>query len=130
VVSVEVDPARSAEAFTHLGETGLDDFVELRTADAAETLEGSGDESWDLIFLDAERPAYEGYWPDLIRVLRVGGLLVVDNVVSHADELREFRERVEADPRASEALVPTGAGALLIVRGTSVDTAAEARIQR
>jgi predicted O-methyltransferase YrrM len=116
VVSVEVDPARSAEAFAHLGEMKLDEVVELRTEDAAHTLEGSGDESWDLIFLDAERPAYEGYWPDLVRALKTGGLLVVDNVVSHADELREFRRCVEADPRVSEALVPTGAGALLIVK--------------
>ena len=61
-------------------------------------------------------------------MLRAGGLLVVDNVVSHADELREFRRRVEADPRASEALVPTGAGALLIVKETGVEGAAKARV--
>jgi predicted O-methyltransferase YrrM len=128
VVSVEIDPARSTEASTHLSEMRLDHLVELRTEDAAHTLKGSNDESWDLILLDAERPAYEGYWPDLIRVLKAGGLLVVDNVVSHADELREFRQRVEADPRASEALVPTGAGALLIVKEATGDGAAKPRV--
>ena len=69
-----------------------------------------------MIFLDAERPAYTAYWPDLVRALRPGGLLAVDNVISHADELVEFRALVTADDRVSAALVPTGAGALLVVR--------------
>jgi predicted O-methyltransferase YrrM len=119
VVSVEIDPARTAEAREHLDAMQLDHFVELRSEDAAQTLAQSGDASWDLIFLDAERPAYVAYWPDLVRVLKGGGLLVVDNVLSHADEVREFRQLASEDPGVSEALVPTGAGALLIVKQTS-----------
>jgi predicted O-methyltransferase YrrM len=115
VLSVEVEASRTTEALGHLRETALDRLVELRTQDAAETLAASADAAWDLIFLDAERPAYAGYWPDLMRVLRAGGLLVVDNVLSHAEEVREFRGIVREDPRVTEALAPTGAGALLIV---------------
>jgi predicted O-methyltransferase YrrM len=66
--------------------------------------------------LDAERSAYTEYWPDLLRALRPGGLLVVDNVISHASELEQFRALVSAEARVSEALVPAGAGLLLIVR--------------
>jgi len=116
VVSVETDPTRTAQARAHLSHVGLDPFVELRTEDAVRTLKGSAHASWDMIFLDAERPAYVGYWPDLVRVLKAGGLLVVDNVLSHSDELRDFRRLVDEDPRVSQALVPTGAGALLIVK--------------
>jgi predicted O-methyltransferase YrrM len=68
-----------------------------------------------MIFLDAERPAYCGYWPDLLRVLRPGGLLAVDNVLSHAEEVRAFRTLVEDDDRVLQAVVPVGAGVLLIV---------------
>jgi len=116
IVSVEIDPARSATALEHLRATGLAEHVELRTEDAATTLAGSADAAWDMIFLDAERPAYAGYWPDLLRTLRDGGLLVVDNVLSHADEVRAFRALVSGEPGVSEALAPTGAGALLIVK--------------
>jgi predicted O-methyltransferase YrrM len=69
-----------------------------------------------MIFLDAERPAYVSYWKDLVRTLTPGGLLVVDNVLSHADQVAEFRELVSADERMTEALSPTGAGLLLIVK--------------
>jgi predicted O-methyltransferase YrrM len=116
VVSVELDSARSAQALAHLSAVKLDSLVELRTEDAAQTLKGSADAAWDMIFLDADRPAYVGYWPDLLRVLKAGGLLVLDNAISHADELRDFRQLVVEDPRVSDALVPTGAGALLIVK--------------
>ena len=72
------------------------------------------------MFLDAERAAYVSYWPDLVRVLRPRGLLAVDNSISHADELSEFRELVAHDARVSEALAPTGAGLLLVVRESVV----------
>jgi predicted O-methyltransferase YrrM len=116
VVSVEVDPERTALARQNLEAAGLDSHVELRTKDAAVTLRDSTDSSWDVIFLDAERPAYAGYWPDLLRVLAVGGLLVVDNVLSHADEVAEFRALVAGEQRVRHALVPIGAGVLLVVK--------------
>jgi predicted O-methyltransferase YrrM len=116
MLSVDVDSTRTAQAAKHLSSTQLHEYVELRTEDGALTLANAEDISYDLIFLDAERPAYPGYWPDLIRVLRPGGLLVVDNVLSHANEVQAFRSLVNDEPGVTEALVPTGAGALLIVR--------------
>src|SRR3954464_12389895 len=116
LVSVELDPDRSAQARENLQDAGLQAHVELRIEDAGETLAGSPDAHWGLIFLDAERPAYAGSWADLMRPLEPAGLLVVDNVISHAEQVAEFRELVSADPRALDALAPTGAGALLIVK--------------
>lgn len=116
LVSVEIDPERSSQAARNLDRAGLRSVVELRVQDAADALKESPDSEWDMIFLDAERPAYPGYWPDLVRALKPSGVLAVDNVLSHADQVADFRALVAADPRVSEALAPTGAGALLIVR--------------
>jgi predicted O-methyltransferase YrrM len=69
-----------------------------------------------MVFLDAERPAYTTYWAGLRRALKPGGLLAVDNAISHADQLTDFRALVSDTPEVTEALAPTGAGALLIVR--------------
>jgi predicted O-methyltransferase YrrM len=100
----------------NLERAGLEDLVDLRVGDAASVLRGSEPGEWGFIFLDAERPAYTGYWPQLVRVLGPRGLLAVDNVISHAEELVDFRALVEADERVTHALVPTGAGVLLVVR--------------
>ena len=115
-VSVEVDAARAEHARENLVEAGLADAVELRIEDAGAVLRASMDGEWGFIFLDAERPAYASYWQDLVRVLPEHGVLAVDNAISHAAELTEFRELVARDERVREALVPTGAGALLVVR--------------
>ncbi|MGA9876270.1 MAG: O-methyltransferase [Solirubrobacteraceae bacterium] len=116
LVSIDVDPARSLLAAQNLDRAGLREWVELQVADAGVSLCDMPDASWDMIFLDAERPAYAGYWSDLVRVLRPGGLLAVDNVLSHAEEVNDFRLLVASDERVSEAVVPTGAGLLLVVR--------------
>jgi predicted O-methyltransferase YrrM len=116
VTSVELEAERSAQARANLERAGLSDVVELRVEDAAETLRGSPDGQWGLIFLDSERDAYVGYWPELARVLAGGGLLVVDNAISHAGEVAAFRALVAGDERFLEALVPIGAGVLLIVK--------------
>ena len=73
-------------------------------------------DAFDLIFLDAERPHYVSYWPDLVRVLRPRGLLVVDNTLSHAKELVDFSELVYSSDGVTSTLVTVGAGVLLIVK--------------
>ena len=89
---------------------------DLRTEDAATALAAFADAAFDLIFLDAERDAYAGYWPDLVRTLGPAGLLAVDNVISHAHDLVAFRATVDGDDRVTPAVVPIGAGVLLAVR--------------
>jgi predicted O-methyltransferase YrrM len=115
LVSVDIDPERTAIARDNLRGAGLEQVVELRTEDAAATLGDLQDAGLDFVFLDSERPAYAGYWPELLRVLRPSGLLVVDNVLSHADEVAELMALVEAEEGVSQAVAPTGAGALIVV---------------
>jgi predicted O-methyltransferase YrrM len=116
VVSLEVEPERTAQALGNLTRAGVKGAADLRVQDAADALAASDDAAWDLIFLDAERPAYVGYWPELQRVLVPRGLLVVDNALSHAAELVEFSELVYSTPGITSTLLPVGAGVLLIVK--------------
>ncbi len=116
VISIEIEADRTAQAVDNVDQAGVADFVELRTQDAAEALRGFDDDAFDLIFLDAERKLYAGYWPDLVRVLRTNGLLVVDNTLSHAKELVEFSELVYASEEVTSTLVTVGAGVMLIVK--------------
>ena len=116
VVSAEADPGRTELARANLDRAGLLERVELRTEDAAETLARSADTAWDFLFLDAERPAYSAYLPDLVRVLAPGGVLAIDNVISHEHELVEFSSMIEAEPQLTQTVVPVGAGLRLAVR--------------
>jgi predicted O-methyltransferase YrrM len=116
LVSVEIDPDRTELARANLARAGL--AAELRTEDAAQTLQRATDGCWDFVFLDAERPEYVSYWPQLLRTLRPdGGLLAIDNVLSHADEVEDVTRLIDAEPSVDSVLVPIGAGLRLVVRG-------------
>jgi predicted O-methyltransferase YrrM len=115
VLSVDVDGDRTNMAAENLDRAGL--LAVLRTADAAAVLATAKDESWDLIFLDSERPAYVSYWPDLLRTMRSpGGVLVIDNVISHAEEVAEVTGLIEREPSVVSSVVSIGAGVRLVVR--------------
>jgi predicted O-methyltransferase YrrM len=117
LTSVEIDPERMAQAREQLARAKLQ--ADLRTMDAGQLLSESEDGAWGFVFLDAERPAYAGYWPDLLRTLEPGGLLAIDNVLSHADQVEEVTALIEAEPSVTTALVPIGAGVRLVVRALS-----------
>jgi predicted O-methyltransferase YrrM len=119
VVSVDVDRTRTDLARESLLGAGLETRVELRTEDAGLTLSQSADSAWDFIFLDSERPAYPGYVSDLVRTLAPAGILAVDNVLSHENELVEFTALIEAQEDLTQTVVPVGAGLRLAVRGRS-----------
>src|SRR5262249_12591250 len=70
----------------------------------------------EIIFLDSERPEYPGWWPNLRRVLRLGGLRVADNATSHPEQMAPFVALVHADAEFSTSLVPVGNGEFLAVR--------------
>ncbi len=70
----------------------------------------------DLIFLDAEKADYLRFLEPAVEALRPGGLLVADNLTTHAAALSVFREAALADPRLSGVVVPIGGGELVAVR--------------
>jgi predicted O-methyltransferase YrrM len=120
VLSVDLDRAAQLEAAGSLARVGLRDRVELRCADGGPVLRELPDAGQDVVFLDSERTAYAGWWPDPVRVLRPGGLLAVDNVLSHPDEVAEVRARISADPLLTSTVVPVGKGLLLAVTAALV----------
>lgn len=114
LLTVDNHPGRAAEATKNLVDADVAGRVDQRVADAADVLAEQPDESWGFVFLDAERTHYVNYWPEVDRILAPGGLLVVDNCISHANEVRDFRALVGACRDYRQALVPIGAGLLLI----------------
>jgi predicted O-methyltransferase YrrM len=117
VETLDIDPRRSDQACTNIARAGLGGLATCRTVSAAQALSEYPDDAWDLIFLDAERPEYVGYWPNLRRTLAPGGTLVIDNAISHAAELTEINRRLADDPRLTTARVPIGDGLLVSVEG-------------
>jgi predicted O-methyltransferase YrrM len=119
VTTVEIAPHKLELAAATFARSGLARLIEQVRDDAGSVLRRAGDATYDLIFLDSERPEYPGWWPDLRRALRPGGLLVVDNATSHPLEMAPFVALVKADPAFATALVPIGKGEFLAVKAAA-----------
>src|SRR5262245_30352245 len=116
VTTVELSEYKIGLASANFERAGLKSSITLLHEDAGRVLRRSADGAFDLGFLDPERPEYPGWWPDLKRVLRPGGLLVVDNATSHQAEMAPFVALVAADPAFVTSLVPVGNGEFLVVK--------------
>ena len=116
VVSLDTDAVAQEHARRSLDAAGLADHVTFRTQDGGAALAGLPDESVDLLFLDAERTEYPSWWPHPARVLRVGGVLVADNALSHPAEIAPLRDLVAQDPRLTTTTIGVGKGELLALR--------------
>jgi predicted O-methyltransferase YrrM len=116
VTTVEMSDYKVGLAKATFARSGLAPHIALVQDDAGRVLRRSADAAFDLVFLDSERPEYPGWWPDLDRLLRPGGLLVVDNATSHQAEMAPLVALVSADPRFATSLVPVGNGEFLAVK--------------
>jgi predicted O-methyltransferase YrrM len=118
VTTVELAEHKTRLASENIARSGLAPFITLVHADAGVLLRQSEESAYDLVFLDSERREYPGWWPNLRRVLRPGGLLIVDNATSHREQLAPFVALVKADPAFAACLIPVGKGEFLAVKNS------------
>jgi caffeoyl-CoA O-methyltransferase len=102
---------------------GVSDRIDLQLRPALETLRAlPASESFDIAFIDADKTGYVGYWDEVVPRIRPGGIVLVDNTLSHgrvvdpdvADEnvagIRAFNDHAVADDRVVLVLLPIGDG--------------------
>jgi caffeoyl-CoA O-methyltransferase len=78
VITLEINPAMASRALANIAAAGLSECVEVKIGDSR-TLMAAWDDAFDLIFMDIDKEGYLPALPDCHRLLRRGGLLVVDN---------------------------------------------------
>jgi predicted O-methyltransferase YrrM len=114
LVSLEHDPVRCEAWLANVEEAGLGEWAELVEGDAHSTLAATQD-TFDLIFLDAEKDDYEALFALARPLLEPGGLVVADNVLSHGDTLAAYSAARQADRTLSSVTVPLDRGLELTV---------------
>ena len=109
VITLERDPNKVRMARENVNRAGVGDRIEIVEGSAAESLRALPG-PFDLVFLDADRANYLTYLELVVPKLVGGGLLVADNVTSHAQELQEYLARVKSHPELFSVTVPIGNG--------------------
>jgi caffeoyl-CoA O-methyltransferase len=106
---------------------GVADRIDLRIAPAVETLRAIREDGcFDLGFIDADKPSYRAYAEELIRLIRPGGLILVDNVLwqgtvvdpaaegENVEAIRAFNDWAAADPRVECVMLAISDGLTLL----------------
>lgn len=113
-------------------EAGVSDKIQLRLGPAAETLQALLDagqaNTFDLMFIDADKVNYDTYYELGLKLVRPGGLILIDNVLWHGsvadpsvqDEdtnaIRALNKKLHTDNRITLSLVPISDGLTLARR--------------
>jgi len=109
----------------HIISLGLSDRIHVHHGDAKELLP-SFQETWDLVFIDADKTGYIDYYNLVMPQVRKGGLIIADNVLYHGEVLSEerkgknaraihaFNQHVQRDEKVDHVLVTIRDGLMLI----------------
>jgi len=150
LVGMEIDENNAKIARKYWKKAGVSERMELRVAPAAETMQALLDEghghTFDLLFIDADKPSYPTYWELGLELARPGGMLIYDNtlfsgsvvtddkdamrrklaeiwpeqmldtMVLFGTQTREFNEKISKDPRADLLILPFEDGLTIAVK--------------
>lgn len=128
LVTCDVDPVATAMARRYFDESPWGDKIELRLGPAAETLRSLNEEEarFDLVFIDADKENYVGYWDAVLPMVRAGGVILADNTLwsgrvldpkdpsDHA--IVSFNDRVRTDDRVDYVLLTVRDGIMFARR--------------
>ncbi|HEX4303822.1 MAG TPA: class I SAM-dependent methyltransferase [Rhizomicrobium sp.] len=131
VVALDVSKEFTDKAKVYWNEAGVDGKIDLRLGSGLEALDAmiaKGEGPFDLAFIDADKPNYDGYYERVLKLLRPGGLVALDNMLwsgAVADPketdastvaLRALNAKIQADARVDMALATVGDGVMLAVK--------------
>ncbi len=129
VIACDVSADWTAIGRRHWEKAGIAHKIDLRIAPAADTLnallkDGQADK-FDMAFIDANKPGYDTYYEACLKLVRKGGLLVLDNMLwggdvadpsvhdEDTDALRALNLKIHKDARVDFCLLSADDGILL-----------------
>lgn len=129
LTTIDVEPEHQRSARQAYAEAGIaHQRTRVISGRALEVLPRMTDGAYDLVVIDADKSDYPSYVDHAIRLLRSGGVLVLDNMLWHdkvadpaardADTvvLRDLGKRLRDDERLIPALLPVGDGVFAAVK--------------
>lgn len=126
--TIDIDPHLPPFVTKHIRAAGYEDRITTHQRPALEVIPFLP-KPFDLVFIDADKPAYPAYFEAVVERVRPGGLIIADNVLwsgkvlkpsAEQDEqttaLARYADRVTNDPRVRTVLVPLRDGLMVSMR--------------
>ncbi|BBA79264.1 O-methyltransferase family protein [cyanobacterium endosymbiont of Rhopalodia gibberula] len=132
VVACDISEEYTAIARHYWDKAGVSHKIDLRIAPALETLdklmaEGQGN-TFDFAFIDADKSNYDDYYERVLKLVRPGGLIAIDNVLwggkiadeniqdNRTQKIRALNQKIYRDSRVNISLIPIADGLTLLLK--------------
>jgi predicted O-methyltransferase YrrM len=123
--TIEIRPEQAGLALAHFRKANMADKIISHQGNALEIIP-SIPETWDLVYIDADKTGYSQYYLEILPRVRSGGLIIADNVLFYGEVLgneikgknaraiHAFNELVKNDETVDKVLLTIRDGLLLI----------------
>lgn len=126
VITIDINDELEELTTKFIEKSGMQERVEFLIGDACNIVP-SLNETFDLVFIDADKRSYSKYYDIVFDYVRPGGLIVADDVLwsgkvleekSHYDSqtqgILDFNEKIMCDERVEKVMLPVRHGLYLI----------------
>lgn len=119
LISLEINPQYAEIARANVERAGLSTVVDIRVGNALDTLPQLASETFDLVFIDADKVNTPAYFEWALKLTRRGSLIIVDNVIRNGNVIdanttdpniqgiRRFNELLASEPRVTATAIQT-----------------------
>ncbi|MDJ0772054.1 MAG: class I SAM-dependent methyltransferase [Mastigocoleus sp. MO_167.B18] len=132
VIACDISEEYTSVACRYWQKAGVSHKIDLHVAPAVETLDKllkAGEaETFDFVFIDADKSNYDNYYERALKLLRPGGLIAIDNVLwsgkvadpaikdNRTKKIRALNQKLHQDERVNLSMVPIGDGLTLAMK--------------
>lgn len=113
IITTEILPEKVKFARQNFKDACVDDKITLYEGDIFEVLRYRTLPKLDLVFIDADKSQYVRYYKGVFPLLKNGGIIIVDNIISHASGLKDFIQMINGDKNISFEIIPIDSGLLI-----------------
>jgi len=123
IISCEADPEHAAVARRNIAESPYAAMIDVREGPALDTVADLAG-PFDFVFVDADKQGYPAYYDACLPLLAPGGVMALDNMLRDGEVLdpqddtarlmAELNDRIAADPRVVQILLPVRDGLTLV----------------
>lgn len=126
IYTIDANPEIAPMAEEHFSKSSYSDKIIFKIGDAREIIPGL-DETWDLVFIDADKTSYCDYYDMVINRLRPGGIILADNVLWYGKVLEkkmdnktkvldDYNKKLASDPRVKCVILPLRDGINMAIK--------------
>lgn len=125
LVTIDINEELQDIIKRYISEAGNEDKIDLRIGNALEIIP-TLEQTFDLVFIDADKENYSNYFDQVIDKVSVGGYIIADNVLWSGKvleddavldkdtlALKEYARKLKSDPRVETVMMPIRDGLLL-----------------